>query len=179
MTSEAAVAPPGSVILVLGGTASGKSRHAVDLAHQIGAHGVTFVATARTGDPELDERIARHRDDRPATWETLEAAADLAGCIRSAAPDRLLLIDSVALWVATTLGDGEPIHSAWLPLERAIRAHPAGVVLVSDEVGLSPVALTDLGRRFVHALGWTNQRAAAIANEVRLVIAGLPVRLKP
>jgi adenosyl cobinamide kinase/adenosyl cobinamide phosphate guanylyltransferase len=178
VTDKAAVASPG-VILVLGGTASGKSRHAVELAHQLGADGVTFMATAKTGDPELDSRIARHRSDRPATWETLEAADDLAGSIRSVARDRLLVVDSVGLWVATTLGDGEPIHSAWLPVERAIRARAAGVVLVSDEVGLSPVALTDLGRRFVDALGWTNQRAAAIADEVRLVVAGLPVRLKP
>jgi adenosyl cobinamide kinase/adenosyl cobinamide phosphate guanylyltransferase len=167
------------VILVLGGTASGKSRHAVQLARQLAAGDVTFVATARTGDPELDRRIASHRGDRPATWETLEAADDLAGSIELAAPDRLLLVDSLALWVATMLEVGGPLDSAWLPVERAIGARASGVVLVSDEVGLSPVALTELGRRFVDALGWTNQRAAEIADEVCLVIAGLPVRLKP
>ncbi|HYN69170.1 MAG TPA: bifunctional adenosylcobinamide kinase/adenosylcobinamide-phosphate guanylyltransferase [Candidatus Eisenbacteria bacterium] len=178
MTDQSVGATTG-VILVLGGTASGKSRHAVQLARQLAAEDVTFIATARTGDPELDRRITRHRGDRPATWETLEAADDLAGSIESAAPDRLLLVDSLGLWVATTLDDGGPIDSAWLPVERAIRARVPGVVLVSDEVGLSPVALTELGRRFVDALGWTNQRAAEIADEVRLVIAGLPVRIKP
>ena len=140
---------------------------------------MTFVATARTGDPDFESRIARHQSQRPAAWETVEAADDLAGSIGAVAKDRLLLVDSVGLWVATTLGDGEPIHSAWVPIERAIRARAAGVVLVSDEVGLSPVALTDLGRRFVDALGWTNQRTAAIADEVHLVVAGLLVRLKP
>jgi adenosyl cobinamide kinase/adenosyl cobinamide phosphate guanylyltransferase len=167
------------VILVLGGTASGKSGHALQLALQLGADRVTLVATAMTGDPELDNRIARHRRDRPPAWETLEATDDLAGSIRSVAPDRLLLVDSIALWVAATLDDVGSIESAWRHVARAIRARPAGVVLVSDEVGLSPVALTDLGRRFVDALGWTNQRAAEIADEVRLVLAGRAVRLKP
>jgi len=166
------------VILVLGGTASGKSHHAIHLARDIGADGVTFVATARIGDRELDDRIVRHRSDRPAAWETIEAADDLVGAIRSAAPDRLLVVDSLALWVATTL-EGGSVDAAWPSLERVVRARSSGVILVSDEVGLSPVALTEVGRLFVDALGWTNQRATAMADEVRLIVAGLPVRLKP
>jgi adenosyl cobinamide kinase/adenosyl cobinamide phosphate guanylyltransferase len=117
--------------------------------------------------------------DRPPAWETQEAADDLAGSIESASPDRLLLVDSLALWVATTVGGGEPIHAAWPPVERAIRTRSSGVVLVSDEVGLSPVALTEMGRNFVDALGWTNQRAAALADEVQLIVAGLSLMLKP
>jgi adenosylcobinamide kinase/adenosylcobinamide-phosphate guanylyltransferase len=144
----------------------------------LGADGVTFLATARFGDPELDRRIARHRDERPPRWETLEAADDLAGSIQSVAPDRLLLVDSLGLWVASTLDSDRPIDAAWPPVEQAIRRRRSGVVLVSDEVGLSPVALTEMGRRFVDALGWTNQRAAEIADEVRLVVAGLPIWLK-
>lgn len=171
--------PANGITLVLGGMASGKSRHAVELTGELGADGVTFLATARIGDPELDLRIARHRDDRPASWETLEAADDLAGSIHSVAPDRLLLVDSLGLWVATAFDGDKPIDAAWPPLERAIRARTSGVVLVSDEVGFSPVALTEIGRRFVDALGWTNQRAAELADEVRLVIAGLPIVLKP
>ena len=130
------------------------------------------IPSSTAGSP-VTEAIVRPPGRR------LRPPTTLAGSIRSVAADRLLVVDSLGLWVATTLGGGEPIHSAWLPVERAIRARAAGVVLVSDEVGLSPVALTDLGRRFVDALGWTNQRAAAIADEVRLVVAGLPVRLKP
>jgi len=178
VTETSAVATTG-VVLVLGGTASGKSRHAVELASQRNAEDVIFVATARSGDPDLDRRIIRHRADRPGTWETCEAADDLAGAIESAPPDRLVLVDSLALWVAATLEAGEVIESAWAPVERAIRVRDSGVLLVSDEVGLSPVALTELGRRFVDALGWTNQRAAEIAKEVWLVLAGVPVRLKP
>ena len=171
--------PANGITLVLGGMASGKSRHAVELACELGVDGVTFLATARIGDPELDRRIARHRDDRPSSWETLEAADDLAGSIHSVAPDRLLLVDSLGLWVATALDGDRPIGAAWLPVERAIRTRTSGVILVSDEVGLSPVALTEMGRRFVDALGWTNQRTAGLADEVRLVIAGLPILLKP
>jgi adenosylcobinamide kinase/adenosylcobinamide-phosphate guanylyltransferase len=170
--------PANGVTLVLGGVASGKSRHAVELTGELGADGVTFLATARMGDPEFDRRIARHRDDRPPAWETLEAAANLAGSILSVAPNRLLLVDSLGLWVAAAIDGGEPIDAAWSPVERAIRTRTSGVVLVSDEVGLSPVALTEVGRRFVDALGWTNQRAAEIADEVRLLIAGMPVVLK-
>jgi adenosylcobinamide kinase / adenosylcobinamide-phosphate guanylyltransferase len=167
------------ITLVLGGVASGKSRHAVELTGELGADGVTFLATARMGDPEFDRRIARHRDGRPPSWETLEAADNLAGSIHSVAPNRFLLVDSLGLWVASSISGGEPIDTAWPRIERAIRTRTSGVVLVSDEVGLSPVALSEIGRRFVDALGWTNQRAAEIADEVRLVIAGLPVVLKP
>ncbi len=177
--TEAIASARSPVILILGGTASGKSRHAVELARQLAADAVTFVATARTGDPELDRRIARHREDRPASWQTIDAVQDLAESIRTAPQEQLLLVDSLALWVATILERGNAIGSEWLPLERAICARTAGVVLVSDEVGLSPVALTDLGRQFVDSVGWANQRAASIADEVRLVVADLPIRLKP
>jgi adenosylcobinamide kinase/adenosylcobinamide-phosphate guanylyltransferase len=171
--------PPRGVILVLGGTRSGKSRHALETARRLGGQRVMFLATARTGDPEFDRRIARHRAERPAGWQTIEAAGDLAGAIQASPPGRVLLIDSLALWVANVLDDGGATDAAWPPLERALRSRSAGVVLVSDEVGLAPVALTELGRRFADALGSTNQLAAALADEVRLVVAGLPIILKP
>lgn len=178
--TEARRAGRAGVVLVLGGTRSGKSRHARELARRLGGTRVAFVATARTGeDPDFDERIARHRAERPADWATIEAAGDLTGAIDAAPPDRLLLVDSLALWVAAVLDASGDLDGAWPRLERAVRSRTSGVVLVSDEVGLAPVAPTELGRRFVDALGVTNQRAAALANEVRLVVAGLPVRVKP
>lgn len=171
--------PPSGLVLVLGGTRSGKSRHAQGMAHRLGGERVTFVATARTGDPELDRRIARHRAARPGGWQTSEAAGDLAGAIEAAPRDQLLLVDSLALWVAAVLDDDGTIDAAWPRLARALRSRTGGVVLVSDEVGLAPVALTELGRRFTDALGATNQRAAELADEVYLVVVGLPIRLKP
>ena len=169
-----------AIVLVLGGTRSGKSRHARELARRLGGQRVAFVATARTGeDPDFDRRIARHRAERPADWETIEAAVDLAGAIGAAPSGRLLLVDSLALWIAALLDASGDLDAAWPRLERAVRSRAAGVVLVSDEVGLAPVAPTALGRRFVDALGATNQRAAALADEVHLVVAGLPVRVKP
>lgn len=170
---------PGT-LLVLGGTRSGKSRHARDLARRRGGGRVAFLATARTGeDADLDARIVRHRAERPAGWGTIEAAADLAGAIEGAPSDRLLLVDSLALWVATVLEATNDVDAAWRRLERAVRARVAGVVLVSDEVGLAPVPPSELGRRFVDALGATNERAAVLADEVWFVVAGLPIRLKP
>ncbi|MGH2380770.1 MAG: bifunctional adenosylcobinamide kinase/adenosylcobinamide-phosphate guanylyltransferase [Candidatus Limnocylindria bacterium] len=172
--------PPGSVVLVLGGTRSGKSREAQELAQARAGPLVAFIATARRGeDRDFDRRIERHRASRRADWQTIEGADDLVIAIQAVDPRRLLLIDSLALWVAAVLERGATIDATWPRLEHALRSRVAGVVLVSDEVGLGPIARTALGRRFVDALGEANQRAAAMADEVCFVTAGLAQRLKP
>ena len=94
-------------ILVLGGTRSGKSRFALDRTLALaGAGAATFIATAIPGDPELDQRIARHRRDRPVRWPTLDAAADLAATIDAADPSLPILIEGLTLWLSAL--DGRP-----------------------------------------------------------------------
>jgi len=192
------------VIFILGGTRSGKSRYAVRRARALGGDAVTFVATARAGDPELDLRIVLHRASRPAVWPVLEAGADLAAAVRSVPADRVLLLDSLTLWVSTltepaqgiaweptvaepaegiasasTLAErAEGIAARWDALDAVIRARTAATVIVSDEIGLGMVPLDAEARRFRDELGWLHQRVAERADEVWLMVAGLPLRVK-
>src|SRR5207342_3656471 len=98
------------LILVLGGTRSGKSTFglaaATRLAGDVGR--VWFLATAWPGDPELDDRIARHQAARPATWPTIEVGPDLVAALARTDPDEVVLIDGLTLWLSTVLGDETP-----------------------------------------------------------------------
>jgi histidinol-phosphate/aromatic aminotransferase/cobyric acid decarboxylase-like protein/adenosyl cobinamide kinase/adenosyl cobinamide phosphate guanylyltransferase len=180
--------PAGRRVLVLGGSRSGKSRHAEQLLS--GAASVTYVATAQ-GDPadaEWTARIERHRTRRPAGWATAETT-DPAKLICQAAAGALL-IDSVTTWLARVMDDcgcwsevkpedADPrLGDALDTLVGAWAAAAVTVVAVSDEVGSGIVPATASGRRFRDALGELNQRLAASADEVWLVTAGIPGRLR-
>ncbi len=165
--------------LVLGGTRSGKSRYAVDRALRAGGELVTFIATAIPGDPELDARIAEHRRHRPAAWTTVVTTAELATTITAARPEDALVLDSITLWLSASIS--EPGEEATARLERAIDAFGARrtpSIVVTDEVGLGLVPVTSSGRLFRDRLGLANQRLAAVADEVVLLVAGLPLALK-
>ncbi|MDE3193779.1 MAG: bifunctional adenosylcobinamide kinase/adenosylcobinamide-phosphate guanylyltransferase [Chloroflexota bacterium] len=165
-------------LLVLGGTRSGKSRYALERARALGGDGVTFIATARAGDPELDARIAAHRAQRPPAWTTREVAADLAAAVVAADPRHVLLVDSLTLWAAAVVEAEGTLRPRWAEAARALERRDPAVVLVSDEVGMGVIPLGELSRRFVDELGWLEQQAAAACDEVRLMVAGIPLRIK-
>jgi adenosylcobinamide kinase/adenosylcobinamide-phosphate guanylyltransferase len=171
------------LVVVLGGTRSGKSRFGLVRARELaGGRPVTYLATARAGDPELDDRIRRHRLERPDDWPTIEVGADLAGAITSAGRVPILL-DGLTLWLSALVGerlddidpllDG-PVAAALFALDR----HPEPAVIVSDELGLGMVPLEPLSRAFRDLQGITHQRLTALADEVHFTFAGLPLRLK-
>lgn len=170
--------PAPSRLFVLGGARSGKSRYALEAAWRLGGERVSFLATARSGDPELDARIAAHRRQRPAAWRTVEVDLDLAAAVVAGLADHCLLVDSLTLWVASILDTDEALEGRWTAAQAALAAHRSSVVLVSDEVGLGVVPATALGRRFRDELGWLNQQVAAVADEVVLLVAGLPIPLR-
>jgi adenosylcobinamide kinase / adenosylcobinamide-phosphate guanylyltransferase len=177
--------------LVLGGVRSGKSAFAEDLARACGTP-VLYVATAQVSDAEMEERVRRHRQRRPAEWTTLEEPHNLAGALGRAlnganAPPSVL-VDSLDVWVSNLLLRHEDRDAAELEslvlgqVEQAVevaQGSAAGVILVSSEVGLSLVPPNALGRRFQDLLGLVNQRVAAAATHVYLVVAGIPVPVKP
>lgn len=168
------------LLLLIGGTRSGKSRYALERARRAGGDAVTYVATARTGDPELDVRIAGHRRYRPASWKTVDAATELADTISAIPEDDVVLLDSITLWLSASL-DG-PADAVTARLERAItamRGRRTLSIVVSDEVGLGIVPVTPEGREFRDRLGLAAQRLAREADEVVMLIAGLPLTLKP
>ena len=172
------------LILALGGTRSGKSRYGLAAASRLAAEGrAWFLATAWPGDPELDDRIARHRRERPAGWPTIEVGRDLADALRRTDPGEPALIDGLTLWLSAILGDEpgpiDPLLDG--PVAAALEAiaqRPGPVIVVSDEVGSGIVPMHAGARAYRDLVGITHQRIAAMADEAVLMVAGLPVRLR-
>ncbi|HEY7063245.1 MAG TPA: bifunctional adenosylcobinamide kinase/adenosylcobinamide-phosphate guanylyltransferase [Chloroflexota bacterium] len=175
----------GELVLVLGGIRSGKSAFAERLAAASGGP-VLFVATGQAGDAEMAARIAAHRARRRAYWTTIEAPLDPAPAIAAAlGAARVVLLDCIGMLVTNVLlAEGE-VGNAAGRLERATRELVALVaernvqfIVVSAEGGLGLVPLSPLGRRYLDLLGDANQRLAAEAARVYLVVAGLAVDLR-
>ena len=179
-----------AICLVLGGVRSGKSAFAESLALEL-AQPTLYLATGQVTDAEMAERIRRHRMRRPASWQTLEEplALDqaLATALSTPPTPPVLLIDSLDTWVSNLLLERESdsleqVESLAIAMvERLLQtcATSAAVCfLVSSEVGLSLVPPYPLGRRFQDLLGLVNQRVAAAAQRVYLVVAGIPLLVR-
>jgi adenosylcobinamide kinase/adenosylcobinamide-phosphate guanylyltransferase len=172
------------LILALGGTRSGKSRFGLATTRRLAGDGrAWFLGTARAGDPELDDRIARHQRERPAAWPTIDVGANLAAALARTEPSEPVLIDGLTLWLSTLLGDDLPDIDPILdgPVAAgfaAIAARPGPVVVVSDEVGLGIVPMHAGARAYRDLVGIAHQRLAAMADEAYLLVAGLPLSLK-
>ena len=164
------------ITLVLGGTRSGKS----DVAERLAAAApgpVTYVATAQVDPDDADHaaRVARHQARRPPGWQTVECRdpAQLPDVLRRT--PGTVLVDSLGTWVTSHPGlDPDPAA-----LIDPLRDREGTTILVSEEVGLAPHAPTELGRRFVDALGTVNRCVADVADRVLLVVAGRAVELPP
>ncbi len=179
----------GEMMLILGGARSGKSSYAQRLAHELGGERVLFVATAEAGDEEMQARIADHRRSRPAGWRTVEAPRNVAQAIAPAIQDaRVVLVDCITLLTSNVLlagGESPDAQQAERDVVQEIdalcalaRQEAATFILVSNEVGLGLVPVYELGRLYRDVLGRANQMLAAQADQVVLLIAGLPVELK-
>ncbi|KQX19405.1 MULTISPECIES: bifunctional adenosylcobinamide kinase/adenosylcobinamide-phosphate guanylyltransferase [unclassified Sphingomonas] len=168
----------GRSLLVLGGARSGKSRYAQARAEATGLQRL-FVATAQAFDDEMRDRIARHRDDRDAAWQTVETPLDLAGTIVARSrPNIVLLIDCLTLWTTNLILGDHDCRVATAALVEAIGTAEGPLVLVANEVGFGIVPDNALARRFRDEAGIINQRVGAAVDEVQLVAAGLPLKLK-
>jgi adenosylcobinamide kinase/adenosylcobinamide-phosphate guanylyltransferase len=165
-----------SLLLLLGGARSGKSKLAVALAERR-RRPVTFLATGQPGDAEMAERIERHRGERPAAWRTVEEPLELASAIHAIAPDECLVVDCLSLWVANALAArGDVEDAAEVAAEEAAR-RPGPTIAVSNEVGLGVVPVSALGRRYRDVLGRVNAIWAGAADDVLLIVAGRALRL--
>jgi adenosylcobinamide kinase / adenosylcobinamide-phosphate guanylyltransferase len=162
--------------LVLGGARSGKSRYAEGLVALLPPPW-TYVATAAAGDDEMAERIAAHRTRRGLGWQTIEAPRDLAAALKLCR-NTPVLVDCLTLWLSNLMLAEADIETEVAHLEAALAAATAPVVLVSNEVGYGIVPDYPLGRRFRDQQGILNQKIAALAGRVVLVVAGLPLAVK-
>ena len=183
----------GRLVLVTGGARSGKSRFAEDLALQ-GRQPVLYLATAEAGDEEMRARIAEHRRRRPSDWGTVEAPRSVGQALAALADSPgTVLMDDLGLLVTNRLldlcSDSEPTGETVAELDLALVAEIEGLriaqvaggwdlIVVTNEVGLGIVPATVLGRVFRDALGRANQVLAADAEEVYLLVAGIPLRIK-
>ena len=170
--------------LVLGGARSGKSAFAETLVAPAptarpsgGSEPVAYLATgwADPGDHDMAARIERHRRRRGDGWETIEVGAALAAALVALPAGQPALVDALGTWVAAH-ADLDPDVG---PVLAALAARAGLTVVVSDEVGLGVHPETVVGRRFRDVLGEVNQAVAAAADAVTLVVAGLPVVVKP
>lgn len=165
-------------LLVIGGARSGKSRYAQQRAEATSLSRV-FIATAKAFDEEMCERIARHRADRDAGWQTVEVPLDLPQAIAEYdAPDRVLLVDCLTLWVTNLMLGERDIEPALCAITSVIARSTGQLIFVSNEVGWGIVPENALARRFRDMAGLANQRIAACMDEVQFMCAGLNLRLK-
>jgi adenosylcobinamide kinase/adenosylcobinamide-phosphate guanylyltransferase len=179
----------GRLILITGGARSGKSTFAEQLAARLGGENVLFIATAEAGDDDMRQRIAAHRAARPSAWQTEEAPHQVGRRIRQATgAQSVVLVDCLTLLVSNcvlSLGEEpEATEAERLALDEidelveAALASMATVIVVTNEVGLGLVPPYKLGRIYRDVLGKANQRVAARAESVYLLVSGIPIDVK-
>ncbi|MDQ6961049.1 MAG: bifunctional adenosylcobinamide kinase/adenosylcobinamide-phosphate guanylyltransferase [Mariprofundaceae bacterium] len=167
------------VHLVFGGAASGKSVFAEKLA-AAASQKVCYIATA----PHLDDlawqdKIQKHQQRRPSYWQTIEAPLLLAQAIKSQQHNNtLILVDCVSLWLSNQLLANADVAKVSADLCQVLHHTDAHIILVSNEVGMGIVPEYALSRQFREAQGQLNQQLAQVADQVDMVIAGLPLHLK-
>ena len=168
------------IILVTGGARSGKSRYAEQRSAGLGSRRL-YVATAEAKDEEMAKRIAEHKRRRGDEWTTIEEAVQLADALLAQrGRTDCALVDCLTLWLSNLLLRRDTKY-AEEKVEELLKILPRldfHIVLVTNEVGWGIVPDNSLARQFRDLAGWTNQRIAAIANEVVLTVAGIPMIVK-
>lgn len=176
------------LILVLGGARSGKSAFAQEKAQELGGEQVLFVATAEAWDEEMRQRIERHQRERPAGWRTLEVQRNVGRAIlKHPGEARVVLVDCLTVLVSNLLTD---VDDPFAPeVEARVTAEveelaacteqlATDLIVVSNEVGAGLVPPYPQGRAYRDLLGQANQALARRADEVYLLVAGIPLMLK-
>lgn len=167
----------GGSYLILGGARSGKSRRALEIGKLFEDR--IYIATAQPLDDEMSDRIAAHKRERGAKWQTLEAPLGLVPAIGGLSNhDSIAVIDCLTLWLCNVQLAGLDVQEETEMLLAAVGNCPATLVFVSNELGLGLVPETVLGRTFRDHQGWLNQSLAAAVDHVEFLIAGLPIRIK-
>lgn len=165
------------IILVTGGQRSGKSQYAERLALSLSSHPV-YVATAHVWDDEFRQRVVKHQERRGAEWDNIEeekylSRHDLAG--------RVAVVDCITLWCTNFFFESQDVEKALAMLKAEfdrLVAQDATLIFVTNEIGSGGVSDNAVQRRFTDLQGWMNQYVAARADEVTLMVSGIPVKIK-
>ncbi|MDY0221487.1 MAG: bifunctional adenosylcobinamide kinase/adenosylcobinamide-phosphate guanylyltransferase [Desulfobacterium sp.] len=170
------------ITLVIGGCRSGKSSHALGLADAIPGNRKIFIATSVPTDPEMENRVTRHRQERGDLWTTVEEPLEIADTIdRLSNSSDVILVDCLTLWTSNLMFNNLEQPAIELSLQRLAssldRSH-CPVIVVSNEVGTGIVPENALARQFRDMAGFVNQQIAAVAHGVVWMVAGIPVKIK-
>ena len=165
------------IILITGGQRSGKSKHAEELALSLSDNPV-YVATAHVWDDEFRERVRRHQERRGPQWSNIEEEKYLS---RHNLTGRVAVIDCVTLWLTNLFFENQDVD---LTLKQAqeefdrFTSQDATFIIVTNEIGCGGVSMDAVQRRFTDLQGWMNQYIASRADEVILMVSGIPVRVR-
>ena len=166
------------VVLITGGSRSGKSSYAEKLALELSENPV-YLATARIWDEEFRERVRRHQARRGPQWTNLEEEKYLS---RHSLAGRVIVVDCLTLWCTNFFFDLESDVDRALEAAKAefdrFTAQDATFLFVTNEIGMGGTSDNEIQRKFTDLQGWMNQYAAARADEVILMVSGIPVKIK-
>jgi adenosylcobinamide kinase/adenosylcobinamide-phosphate guanylyltransferase len=171
---------PTNILLITGAARSGKSSYAEQQARELGPR-LLYIATAEAKDAEMRKRIEEHKRRRGNDWVTIEEPLALTETLlRKRGQTDCALVDCLTLWLSNLLLAHEAKYARkkveqFVETSRQLDFH---LILVSNEVGWGVVPKNSLARQFRDLSGWANQRMAAVANEVVLMVTGIPMIVK-
>ena len=178
------VAIMGKIILITGGQRSGKSRYAEELALSLSDHPV-YVATAHIWDEEFRQRVLRHQERRGPQWTNIEEERELS---RYDLTGQVAVIDCITLWCTNFFFDRNKPDNEQPTVDEALKLlkeefnrftnQDATFIFVTNEIGAGGVSTDVIQRRFTDLQGWMNQYIAQKADEVILMVCGIPVKIK-
>ena len=184
------------IIMITGGQRSGKSSFAERMALELTEgckQGPVYLATARIWDSEFAHRVERHKARRGERWTNLECEKYISECNLQG---RVVVIDCVTLWAtnfffdvssaaesaeAADAEDGTLVERVLGLMKRELHKlakQEATLIFVTNEIGLGGVSENKLQRQFTDIEGWFNQHLAQYADEVYLMVSGIPVKIK-
>ncbi|PWU04441.1 MAG: adenosylcobinamide kinase/adenosylcobinamide phosphate guanyltransferase [Bacteroidetes bacterium] len=166
------------IILITGGTRSGKSNYAQKLALELSSNPV-YVATAKVWDEDFKLRVDRHKSSRDDRWVNIEEQRNVS---ELALDNKVAVVDCVTLWLSNFFSD----HKYQIdPSLNSIRKEIDGMttknttyIIITNEIGMGVHAETEIGRKFTDLQGWANQYIASVAHKVILMVSGIPVIIK-
>jgi len=173
---------PKKLILITGGCRSGKSHYAIELAKKLNKTTTVYIATATFKDAEMEERIRNHQKSRPAEWQTVEEGKNIDTVLMNLKGlSEVVLIDCLTMLTSNLLielNDQNKIIHRIESMLKVISDSELTVIMVTNEVGAGIVPDGKLGRDFRDLSGIVNQLTARAADEVYLMVAGIPMKIK-
>ena len=166
------------IILITGGARSGKSSYAEQLALSLSTNPV-YLATARVWDDEFRQRVQKHQDRRGPEWTNIEEEMQLS---KHALEGRTVLIDCITMWCNNYFFDLNNDVDATLQAMKEeflqFTSQDATFIFVTNEIGMGGTSVNDIQRHFTDLQGWFNQFVASQADEVILMVSGIPMKIK-